>query len=157
MPWPAPRPQRWRPALLGVALAAAAGAVLWLAWPQPGREEAPRSVVPPSTLAGPVAAPAPVAVPPVTLSTPEDRPVPVPVPVPDTTFVPSAPVKPRATAQPEAGLQLQAIGERDGRPVAVISSRLVREGDHYDGVTIVRIGADEVEVEVQGRRRTLRF
>jgi hypothetical protein len=94
-----------------------------------------------------------VAVAPVTLPPPVDR----PVPVPDTTFAPSAPVKPRASAQPEASLQLQAIGERDGRPVAVISSRVVREGDHYDGVTIVRIGADEVEIEVQGRRRTLRF
>jgi hypothetical protein len=67
------------------------------------------------------------------------------------------PVKPDANVQPEAGLQLQAIGERDGRPVAVIGGRLVREGDHYDGVTIVRIGADEVEIEVQGQRRTLRF
>jgi hypothetical protein len=152
VPWPARRTPRWRPALISLAIAAA-GAVLWLAWPQRGREEAPRPVVAPSTLAGTVAAPATVAVAPVTLPPPVDR----PVPVPDTTFAPSAPVKPRASAQPEAGLQLQAIGERDGRPVAVISSRVVREGDHYDGVTIVRIGADEVEIEVQGRRRTLRF
>jgi hypothetical protein len=153
VPWPAPRTPRWRPALIGVAIAVGAGAVLWLAWPPRAREEAPRPVVAPSTLAVPVAAPATVAVPPVTLPTPVDR----PVPVPDTTFAPAAPVKPHATARPEAGLQLQAIGERDGRPVAVISSRLVREGDHYDGVTIVRIGADEVEIEVQGRRRTLHF
>jgi hypothetical protein len=151
VPWPARRTSRWHPALISLAIAAA-GAVLWLAWPQRGPEDAPRPVAP-STLAAPVAAPATVAVAPVTLPPPVDR----PVPVPDTTFAPSAPVKPRASAQPEASLQLQAIGERDGRPVAVISSRVVREGDHYDGVTIVRIGADEVEIEVQGRRRTLRF
>jgi hypothetical protein len=152
VPWPARRTSRWYPALISLAIAAA-GAILWLAWPRRGREDVPRPVVAPSTLAGRVAAPATVAVAPVTLPPPVDR----PVPVPDTTFAPSAPVKPRASAQPEASLQLQAIGERDGRPVAVISSRVVREGDHYDGVTIVRIGADEVEIEVQGRRRTLRF
>jgi hypothetical protein len=139
-----------------VAILAAAGAVLWLAWPPRGREEPPRPVVAPSTLAAPTAAsvaPATVAVPPVTPPPPVDR----PVRLPDTTLARSAPMKPETNAPPDAGLQLQAIGERDGRPVAVISSRVVREGDHYDGVTIVRIGADEVEIEVQGRRRTLRF
>jgi hypothetical protein len=41
--------------------------------------------------------------------------------------------------------------------VAIISGRLVREGDRYDGIAILRIGADEVEIELQGQRRTLRF
>jgi hypothetical protein len=62
-----------------------------------------------------------------------------------------------AAAEPGAGLQLQAITHHDGRPVAVLSNRVVHEGDRLDGVTVVHIGADEVEIEAQGRRRTLRF
>jgi hypothetical protein len=68
-----------------------------------------------------------------------------------------------ALAQPPAlpadpdGLRLQAIAERDGHPVALINDRLVREGDSFDGVTVVRIGTAEVEVEVRGQRRVLRF
>jgi len=43
-------------------------------------------------------------------------------------------------------LVLQAIGERDGRPIAVINDRLVREGDVMNGARIIRIGSDHVEV-----------
>ena len=62
-----------------------------------------------------------------------------------------------SAAEPSSGLQLQAISQRDGRPIAVLNSRVVHEGDHFEGVTILRIGVDEVEIEVRGRRRTLRF
>ena len=62
-----------------------------------------------------------------------------------------------AAREPGAGLLLQAISERDGKPIAVLNSRVVHEGDRFDGVTVVRIGADEVEIEVQGQRRVLRF
>ncbi len=54
-------------------------------------------------------------------------------------------------------LQLNAISGRDGQPVAVISGRLVREGDSWDGVTVLHISETEVEIEVAGERRTLRF
>jgi hypothetical protein len=62
-------------------------------------------------------------------------------------------------AAPPAGdeLRLNAISERDGRPMALINDRLVFEGDSFDGVKILRIGGAEVEVEVRGRRRVLRF
>jgi hypothetical protein len=63
----------------------------------------------------------------------------------------------RPAAGPAAGLLLQAISERDGKPIAVLNGRVVHEGDHFDGVTVVRIGADDVEIEVQGHRRVLRF
>jgi hypothetical protein len=64
----------------------------------------------------------------------------------------------REAAPPSrVGPQLNAISQQDGRPVAVIDGRLVREGDSVDGVRILRIGETEVEVEVGGRRRTLRF
>jgi hypothetical protein len=53
--------------------------------------------------------------------------------------------------------QLQAISAQEGHPVAILNDRLVREGDTFDGVRVVRIGADEVEIEVAGRRRVLKF
>jgi hypothetical protein len=57
---------------------------------------------------------------------------------------------------PASGLQ-PSHRQSEGQPVAVLSNRVVHEGDHFDGVTVVRIGADEVEIEVKGQRRTLRF
>ena len=54
-------------------------------------------------------------------------------------------------------LLLHAISVQDGAPIAVVNERVVREGDSFDGVRILRIGAAEVEVEVAGTRRTLRF
>jgi hypothetical protein len=54
-------------------------------------------------------------------------------------------------------LLLHAISVQDGVPIAVINERVVREGDAFDGIRILRIGAAEVEVEVAGARRTLRF
>ena len=47
--------------------------------------------------------------------------------------------------------------QRDGRPVAMINDRLVFEGDSFEGVRVLRIGDAEVEVEVHGQRRVLRF
>jgi hypothetical protein len=86
--------------------------------------------------------------------------------VPETT-VPGSPAGPlTATAEePRVGpapatperLQLMAISERDGQPVAIISDHLVREGDSFDGVKVLRIGATEVEVDDRGRRRVLKF
>jgi len=54
-------------------------------------------------------------------------------------------------------LRLNAISRRDGRPVALINDRLVFEGDSFDDVRVIRIGETEVEVEVKGQRRVLRF
>jgi hypothetical protein len=54
-------------------------------------------------------------------------------------------------------LLLHAISMQDGVPIAVVNERVVREGDAFDGIRILRIGATEVEVEVAGARRTLRF
>jgi hypothetical protein len=63
---------------------------------------------------------------------------------------------PAASPVPE-GPRLQAISEQDGHPVAVIDERIMREGDELGGVKVVRIGAAEVEIEHQGKRRILRF
>jgi hypothetical protein len=83
---------------------------------------------------------------------------------------PAVPSRPRAAANPAvrpspipdrapAGrlLRLNAISQQGGTPIAVVNERVVREGDLFDGVRILRIGAAEVEVEVDGARRTLRF
>jgi hypothetical protein len=66
------------------------------------------------------------------------------------------PPAPGAAAAP-GGLRLNAISRRDGRPVALINDRLVFEGDSFDGVKVLRIGDAEVEVEVRGEKRVLRF
>ena len=69
---------------------------------------------------------------------------------------PGAPAAaPSATVTDE--LRLSAISRRDGKPVALINDRLVFEGDSFDGVRVIRIGEAEVEVEVKGQRRVLRF
>jgi hypothetical protein len=86
---------------------------------------------------------------------------PAPDPTPTPTRAPAA-APAAASARPPVGpavpdLRLTAISERDGQPVALVNDRLVREGDSFDGVLIVRIGEAEVEVEVRGQRRVLRF
>ena len=167
VPWPAPRPRRWMPALFVAAAGVAAGAALWLAWRARGSEEAPRRVAAPATMAAAVrAAPSPGAA---VVATPAAAPAAPPLPVasqarapepPPSAERPAAAANDRpapAAAEPSSGLQLQAISQRDGRPIAVLNSRVVHEGDHFEGVTILRIGVDEVEIEVRGRRRTLRF
>jgi hypothetical protein len=62
---------------------------------------------------------------------------------------------PRPSADLE--LRLEAVSQRDGQPVAVLSGRLVHEGDAFDNVRVIRIGEAEVEIEVDGRRRVLSF
>ena len=64
---------------------------------------------------------------------------------------------PTTSAAPDAGLRLQAISERDGQPIAIVNDRLVRVGDEVDGMRVLAIRATEVDVEIKGRRTTLRF
>ena len=52
---------------------------------------------------------------------------------------------------------LSAISTRDGEPIALLNDRLVREGDAFEGVRILRIGKTEIEIEVDGERRTIGF
>ena len=72
---------------------------------------------------------------------------------------PSAPAPMAAAPAPPRAidLRLSAISERDGRPVAVVNDRVVGEGDTVEGARVVRIAPTEVDVEVDGARRTLRF
>ena len=70
---------------------------------------------------------------------------------------PPSPTAKRVLSASLPPLVLQAISERDGRPIALLSDRLVWEGDEFDGVRVVRIGEAEVEVEWKGRRSVIRF
>ena len=63
---------------------------------------------------------------------------------------------PAPAARPS--LVLQAISERDSRPIAIINDQLVREGEKLGAVRVLRIGADSVEVQLEnGQHDTVRF
>jgi general secretion pathway protein B len=72
---------------------------------------------------------------------------------------PSPPIEaaPDESVAPQPEFRLTAISTRDGQPIALLNDRLVREGDSFGGVRILRIGATEVEIEVDGERRTIGF
>jgi hypothetical protein len=70
---------------------------------------------------------------------------------------PNAPPPSAEPQRPPDDVRLNAISQKDGRPVALINDRLLFEGDSVDGVKVLRIGEAEVEVEVRGERRVLRF
>jgi hypothetical protein len=106
-------------------------------------------------------APAPPT--PIAVNTPLPAPTPAPVAQPRH-GVRTALVNPRAPAAPTRptpaaarAFTLTAISQQDGRPVAILNDRLVREGDMFDGVRIVRIGEAEVEIEVEGQRSVVSF
>lgn len=55
-------------------------------------------------------------------------------------------------------LILQAISERDARPIAIINDQLVKEGDQIGRIRVLKIDADSVDVLLEnGRRETVRF
>jgi hypothetical protein len=146
--WPGSRPRR--AALVGAACSLLLAAGGWAAWAWLRPSQAPPASAQRTT---PAASPA--------TGPPHPAPPP-PTPAPATFPLPASP--PATAASPESSasparprLALQAISRRDGRPVAIIDDRLVHEGDHYDGVVILRIGDSEVELEVDGQRRVLRF
>lgn len=154
-PWPTRAARRWPAwAALGVATAGAIVAVLALrtssAPPVP-------AVVPPAPAARSDAAPVVEATPPraaasvATIAAPRSTPARV-VPKP---AAPAPPIV--AAARPDPGPRLQAISERDGQPIAMINDHLVRVGDEVDGMRVLAIRVDEVDIEVRGRRTTLRF
>ncbi len=75
---------------------------------------------------------------------------PDPAPPPGDDPEPAQPTEP-------AQLRLEAITMRDDGPVAIVSGRIVREGDVFDGIAVVRIGATEIELLIQAEARTLVF
>jgi outer membrane biosynthesis protein TonB len=165
--WPA---RSASPALLVLAGVAVAGVIGLAGYLLLGRRPDVRQAAAPATAApGPPTQPAPQAAaltPAPALAT---RPTPAPAPAASPVLSRPAPrPTPRAspakveaeapTPEPTPGeLRLEALSKRDGQPIAVVSGRLVREGDAFDNVRVLRIGEGEVELEVDGQRRVLRF
>jgi hypothetical protein len=166
VPWGERRRSRLPLALAATALVALAFAGWWWLRPTPHPTAAGPVPVSPAPTSSPLVAGTPTAPPPpqtlapssTASAPPARRPA---VPMLDET--PGPPARPEGAAA-AAGtrtapddLRLNAITRRDGRPVALVNDRLVFEGDSFDGVRILRIGEAEVEVEVRGQRRILRF
>ena len=171
VPWGERRRSRLPLALAATALVALAFAGWWWLRPTPQpTAAAPVRVSPAPVSAAPTASPVvastPTAPPPPETLAPSST---ASVPPARRPAVPTLDETPRPPARPEGAaaaagtrtapddLRLNAITRRDGRPVALVNDRLVFEGDSFDGVRILRIGEAEVEVEVRGQRRVLRF
>jgi len=164
-------PQAWRAegdrgrvlAFLGAGiagLAVLAGALAWVSTrpsrPGEGAPEARAGGQAPTTPAASPPAPRLAAFP----SAPPASPPPAKVAASPAAPPTPAPEEGKLAARdelPPSRFVLTAIGARDGQPVAVLNDRLVRAGDEFDGVRIVRIGAAEVEIEVGGVRRVVGF
>ncbi len=147
--------------LLGLGLAAFA----LRARTGPPPSTLPEASTPPEAQAAREEAAIPVEAP---LVAPSSREIPPPPP----RLVVPTPTLPRAAAAPETieltpppdpvvprepQFRLNAISTREGRPVALLNDRLVREGDVIEGMRVLHIGDDYVEIEVKGERRTIRF
>jgi hypothetical protein len=63
---------------------------------------------------------------------------------------PVALAAPTAHPAPSPRYVLSAIGERDGRPIAMLNDQIVHEGDRVDGAVVRRISEGVVEIEVDG-------
>lgn len=167
-PWPARRGPRLLAGVVAVAVAVGAVA-FWIT----GTARAPARIAspaPPSSDAPWAAVPQPEPEPtttavadPLSSSEPVARP-----PAPRQRTPPQGDDAPRDSGQPlpeptASGLPgdeefvLHAISRRDGQPVALLNDRVVREGDRFGDVRILRIGETEIEIEVRGDRRVLRF
>lgn len=174
-PWPARAARRWPAwALLVIAVAAPTWFLMSRRAPASAMRGSPASTAP-------VAATTTAAVPDVTAVPagrvpPARRPAAANVASTEATVPPptTGQAVPRAVAAPKAaaaaaadraaaaergpqGLRLQAISQRDGQPIAILSDRLVHVGDEFDGVRVIAIREAEVEIEVRGQRTTLRF
>jgi hypothetical protein len=166
VPWGERRRSRRPLAFVSVALLALAFVGWWWWRPTPragapASESTPAAATPSPTVTSRPATPHPLAPRAPTASAPAPPPRRLAVPALAEAARPPAPdegAPAAAVPRPAAGdLRLNAIARRDGRPVALINDRLVFEGDSFDGVRILRIGEAEVEVEVRGQRRVLRF
>jgi hypothetical protein len=133
---------------------AAAGFLAWRSRPAPPRAAAPAPAPTPAALPSRAGVP---ALPSPTLALPSSTAA-LPAPAAAAPTAAPAPALP-LPSPPEAvaEFRLNAITVQDGHPVAVLNDRIVREGDSFEGVRVLRIGETEVEIEVRGERRVIRF
>ncbi len=159
MPWQGVRPRRRGLTLALAGLVVIGGIALAAAWwaKRPARATPPASTATAGTFPRASARPAAPRQTPSATASELPRPI---APSPRRLSLPDSPgatLPAPAAPAPRREPQLNAISRQDGRPVAVIDGRLVHEGDSIEGVHVLRIGETEVEVEVRGRRLTLRF
>ena len=57
----------------------------------------------------------------------------------------------------ESTWHLNGVIQGDGKPLALINGKVVEEGTSVGGAKVVRISENEVDLETDGRRRTLRL
>jgi len=140
-------------ALVGLG---AAGAVWWLSGSRPpSANPAPVAVASAATTSTPPAATLAAAP---YVSAPAHAPAPAgPAVVRTPRAHPTSP--PRATPAAASAFVLQAITEQDGIPVALINERVLRVGEGFDGMRVLRISPTEVEIQVEatGARQVLAF
>ena len=159
-PWPTRAARRWPAwAALGVAAVGAVAAMIALRNPAPSAPPAAPSTAAAAVPVTPKAAeaenepasPAPRLAP--------AKVLPKAKPAAEPTEVATGVVPPviAATPVPDPVPRLQAISQRDGQPIAMIDDHLVRVGDEVGGMRVLAIREAEVDVEVRGRRTTLRF
>jgi hypothetical protein len=163
-----PRRRGWLAVMGLTALAALAGAALWLGGPASAPAPQPVSPDLPAAVAERSPPPAaPAATPPFVVregdpgATSDE---PARPRAESRTLDRAATPEPEERPRPEPSAQvpgppfrLEAISRRDGEPVAILNGRLVREGDRLGAARIVRIGELEVEIEVNGTRSVLAF
>jgi hypothetical protein len=163
--WPARTRGPFWIKLAAVAIGFAAALVAFATWSaRPRATSAARPAVAPAPLSAerpssvlatrPQTVPAPVALPTAPPQSSSQRTAATPAKSVATATTTPAPEPSPASAPAYA---LQAISVQDGEPVAVINERIMREGDSFNGLRVVRIGETEVEVEVQGKKTVLRF
>jgi hypothetical protein len=154
-PWPARAAGRgpmW--AAVAVVVVALACAVFVMRWPRPS----PPAGSAPSAAATPLAREAAAAPPASTLAPAFPPAARRPGTVAPAVRKRSASTDASASASVSAPpLRLQAVSERDGQPIAMVNDRLLRVGDEIGGMRVLAIRPDEVDVEINGRRTTLRF
>jgi hypothetical protein len=151
-PWPTRDRYRGRATALAlVAFVAVVATTLFFTRTRSAPVPAPT----PGPAQGVIAPPAPQYAPVTTTLSTAPTPRPASVPRPALVGAPPASLRPAPASPPS--LVLNAISERDGKPIALLGDRLVREGDEFDGVRVIRIGEAEVEIEWRGQRSVVRF
>lgn len=168
--WPSPGGRALATILAGLGLAGAGALGTWLLLEGSHRPRAAAvPAAPPTATLAAVAAPSPTAPPPIPFPSPATSSWPTPRvasspprpgPEPRRAAATRSPVPEDAPSPGPSGpaeLRLEALSQRDGHPIAVVSGHLVREGDRFDNVRVLRIGDAEVEIEVDGQRRVLSF
>lgn len=172
--WDAGRRLRIVPVVLALAAAGVAGFLFaqWASRPKPlaatsvaNVPSAPSETPAPPTVAARTLPPATYAAPYVPPAGSAQAAAPAARPRSSAPVEPAAEPRARSAAAPTPAplapvvptFTLQAVTQQDGQPVAIVNGQLVRVGDLVEGARVVRIDADAVELDRDGRRIVIGF